>query len=705
MPINVDYRADTSGLEPALGNPSVDGYILSSTVLGVRSWVAAGSGTGDMLTSTYDPAGIAEQLVGLTAVQTLTNKTLTSPVINSPTGITASDVAAEPTLGNPTTDGYVLSSTAAGVRSWIAGGGGAPGGTDGQVQYNNGGVLGGASGLFYDDTTGDVGIGTASPAYKLDIKASSSVGAVAFTGTGLNDATSGGTFTGSAAANYRVQIDATGTPDTFEWSGDGGTTWHSTGVAIDGTAQTLNNGVTITFAATTGHTLGDYWDFATTVTNPLAVQNAAGTRTLFVGNDGTVGYSGVDTNIETLSGDKTLTVGVNKRYQLLNPNNTVRHITLDTSSATAGDMWVIENTQSSYGNNNVQLRIYSNGTWKDTLAMGASGTYIYTQTGWSRMYERYSNGVSLGQFASGAVGGVAVGANAYAFSYGIGIGRDSKGDYSGTAVGQGANGRVSGVSIGYDSKGYYDGVSVGYYTGRSLTDYANPNKNILLGYKAGYNLTQPSAWATSTAYSLGDYVRPSTANTYNYEVTVAGTSGAAQPTWPTTLGATVTDGTVTWTCVSMRGNNNIIIGYDLEASANDADTINIGDTLYGTDIGTSDTKVGIGTATPNSKLQVAGPIATAVSVQTADYTVTASDSVVTGDATAAAFTITLPTAAGITGREYTFKKIDSSANAVTIAGYGGTETIDGATTYALSVQWQYVSIVSDGTNWLIVGNN
>ena len=39
------------------------------------------SGTGDMLAATYDPAGVSEQLTGLTAEQTLTNKTLTTPTI------------------------------------------------------------------------------------------------------------------------------------------------------------------------------------------------------------------------------------------------------------------------------------------------------------------------------------------------------------------------------------------------------------------------------------------------------------------------------------------------------------------------------------------------------------------------------------------------------------------------------------------------
>jgi hypothetical protein len=53
-------------------------------------------GAGDMSQATYDPAGIGEQLVGVTAAQTLTNKTLTAPVINNPTGIVKADVG----LGN-----------------------------------------------------------------------------------------------------------------------------------------------------------------------------------------------------------------------------------------------------------------------------------------------------------------------------------------------------------------------------------------------------------------------------------------------------------------------------------------------------------------------------------------------------------------------------------------------------------------------------
>ena len=56
------------------------------------------------------------------------------------------------------------------------------------------------------------------------------------------------------------------------------------------------------------------------------------------------------------------------------------------------------------------------------------------------------------------------------------------------------------------------------------------------------------AWQASTAYSVGQVVYPTVLNTYAYECTAAGTSGTSQPTWPTTVGNTVGDGGVTWTC-------------------------------------------------------------------------------------------------------------------------------------------------------------
>lgn len=56
------------------------------------------AGSGDMEASTYDPATITEQLVGLTATQTLTNKTLTSPVIN--TGVSGTAILDEDNMAS-----------------------------------------------------------------------------------------------------------------------------------------------------------------------------------------------------------------------------------------------------------------------------------------------------------------------------------------------------------------------------------------------------------------------------------------------------------------------------------------------------------------------------------------------------------------------------------------------------------------------------
>lgn len=56
-----------------------------------------------------------------------------------------------------------------------------------------------------------------------------------------------------------------------------------------------------------------------------------------------------------------------------------------------------------------------------------------------------------------------------------------------------------------------------------------------------------TTWAASTAYAVGDIVRPTAGNAHLYRAIVAGTSHAStQPTWPTVSGQTVVDNTGTW---------------------------------------------------------------------------------------------------------------------------------------------------------------
>jgi hypothetical protein len=87
--------------------------------------------------------------------------------------------------------------------------------------------------------------------------------------------------------------------------------------------------------------------------------------------------------------------------------------------------------------------------------------------------------------------------------------------------------------------------------------------------------------------------------------------------------------------------------------------------------------------------------------KTTTYTATGDETVITCDATSAAFTVTLPAAASFTGKRYVIKKTDSTLNAVTIDG-NASETIDGATTTTLNTQYESVEIVCDGSNWHIV---
>lgn len=77
------------------------------------------------------------------------------------------------------------------------------------------------------------------------------------------------------------------------------------------------------------------------------------------------------------------------------------------------------------------------------------------------------------------------------------------------------------------------------------------------------------------------------------------------------------------------------------------------------------------------------------------------DDVVLVDCSASAVTLTLESAIGCDGRQHTFKKIDSSANALTLDG-NGSETIDGTANLAFVIQHVAVTVKSDGTNWRAV---
>ncbi|MDG4595480.1 MAG: hypothetical protein P9F75_07270 [Candidatus Contendobacter sp.] len=75
-----------------------------------------------------------------------------------------------------------------------------------------------------------------------------------------------------------------------------------------------------------------------------------------------------------------------------------------------------------------------------------------------------------------------------------------------------------------------------------------------------------SNWAATTAYAVGDRVKKVSTPTHIHVCTVAGTSAGSEPTWPTTIDATVTDGTVTWrteTLITLVADTDYTVDLDL----------------------------------------------------------------------------------------------------------------------------------------------
>ena len=82
-----------------------------------------------------------------------------------------------------------------------------------------------------------------------------------------------------------------------------------------------------------------------------------------------------------------------------------------------------------------------------------------------------------------------------------------------------------------------------------------------------------------------------------------------------------------------------------------------------------------------------------------DFTVTLDDDAVFVDATAGAITITLPDVRRASARRFYVKKVDASANVATVTS---SALIDGAATFLLNVQYESVTVVSDGATWWVL---
>lgn len=121
------------------------------------------------------------------------------------------------------------------------------------------------------------------------------------------------------------------------------------------------------------------------------------------------------------------------------------------------------------------------------------------------------------------------------------------------------------------------------------------------------------------------------------------------------------------------------------------------DSIQNTPIGNVTANVGVFTTLAGTGLTVS------IVTKTANYTATANDNTILANTQAGAVTITLPTSVGISGKLYTIKKIDATANIVTISTTSS-QTIDGSTSYTMNTAYSGVNIQSDNANWWIIAN-
>lgn len=106
--------------------------------------------------------------------------------------------------------------------------------------------------------------------------------------------------------------------------------------------------------------------------------------------------------------------------------------------------------------------------------------------------------------------------------------------------------------------------------------------------------------------------------------------------------------------------------------------------------------VGINATTPNSTLQITGSVSYSYIAKTAIYTIGANDHVI--NCTANTFTVTLPTAVGITGRVYIIK--NSGAGTITLATTSS-QNIDASTTQSITAG-NVIRVVSTNAGWIMI---
>jgi len=275
-------------------------------------------------------------------------------------------------------------------------------GSDGQVQYNNGGAFGGASALYFDDVNSRVGIGTATPARPLEVdggsvgitatfKSTNATGGISLMGSGTTDDTrvrigaEGDDLKLFSNNVERVRIDSSGNVGI-------GTATPQTPLGVDGDIDVVGNGRSVVFGrqSETGPHGLEVWDsgslesalYYRTTPNAWSFENSSGTNILTVDipnarvgiNDSTPSYS-LDVNgtgrfTGDLSVDGTIS-GNGSGLTSLNASNITSGTFPDLFNA--GTRYNIGYIDGATGSNYDKLRVYNSSSY--TMGMVSGITY------------------------------------------------------------------------------------------------------------------------------------------------------------------------------------------------------------------------------------------------------------------------------------------------------------------------------------------
>jgi len=237
----------------------------------------------------------------------------------------------------------------------------------------------------------------------------------AFVGSGLDDAFFSGHYNGdSSNKGFYAKIDATGTPDTFEWGHDSTVGAIATGISITGAAQELAFGISIDFGATTGHTSGDKW---TGSASPVNVDTGWGSNR----NTGTsgVGYTHIGVYYDVSA----------EKFRMFDQYYPEVEGSIDPTDSSYNAATLVAGTFEGNLTGNVTGDLSGNATTATTLATGRTISLTGDVTGTSASFDGSGN-VSLA---------ATIAANSVA------LGTDTTGNYvqQGATSGNGISGSVN----------------------------------------------------------------------------------------------------------------------------------------------------------------------------------------------------------------------------------------------------------------------